>query len=54
MIDRIADRSQKEGFSKSRLPEFSAEEIEYIRGTFDFLCLNTYTTSMVKWTNDYE
>ncbi|XP_063932770.1 myrosinase 1-like [Zophobas morio] len=54
MIDRIADRSQKEGFSKSRLPEFSAEEIEYIRGTFDFLCINTYTTSMVKWTNDYE
>ncbi|XP_063932804.1 myrosinase 1-like [Zophobas morio] len=54
MIDRIADRSEKEGFPTSRLPELSTEEIEYIRGTFDFLCLNSYTTNMVKWTNDYE
>ncbi|KAJ3649787.1 hypothetical protein Zmor_021510 [Zophobas morio] len=53
MIDRIADRSEKEGFPTSRLPELSTEEIEYIRGTFDFLCLNSYTTNMVKWTNDY-
>ncbi|KAJ3649797.1 hypothetical protein Zmor_021518 [Zophobas morio] len=54
MIDRVADRSQKEGFPKSRLPEFSAEEIDYIKGTFDFLALNTYTTELAKWTNDYE
>jgi beta-glucosidase len=36
MIDRIADRRQKEGFSKSRLPEFTPEEVDYIKGTFDF------------------
>ncbi|KAJ3649795.1 hypothetical protein Zmor_021516 [Zophobas morio] len=54
MIDRIAERSQKEGFSKSRLPEFSAEEVDYIRGTFDFLSLNTYTTNLAKWTTDHE
>ena len=54
MIDRIADRSEKEGFPTSRLPELSTEEIEYIRGTFDFLGLNSYTTNMVQWTNDYE
>jgi beta-glucosidase/6-phospho-beta-glucosidase/beta-galactosidase len=54
MIDRIAERSKKEGFSKSRLPEFTPEEIEYIKGTFDFLCLNTYTTNLVQWTEDAE
>ncbi|XP_044265974.1 myrosinase 1-like [Tribolium madens] len=53
MIDRIAERSKKEGFEKSRLPEFTSDEIDYIKGTFDFLSLNTYTTSMVKWIDDY-
>lgn len=47
MIDRIAQRSKKEGYLKSRLPEFTKEEIEYIKGTHDFLAVNTYTTSLV-------
>ncbi|RZC40245.1 Glyco hydro 1 domain containing protein, partial [Asbolus verrucosus] len=54
MIDRIADRSAKEGFQKSRLPEFTSAEIEYIKGTYDFLGLNHYTTNMVKWREDDE
>jgi beta-glucosidase/6-phospho-beta-glucosidase/beta-galactosidase len=53
MIDRIADRSQKEGFPMSRLPEFTSEEVDCIKGTFDFFCLNTYTTNMVQWSDDY-
>jgi beta-glucosidase/6-phospho-beta-glucosidase/beta-galactosidase len=53
MIDRIADRSQQEGFPRSRLPEFTPEEVEYIKGTYDFFALNTYTTSLVKWSDDY-
>ncbi|KAJ8978812.1 hypothetical protein NQ317_018902 [Molorchus minor] len=47
MIDRIADRSEKEGFNSSRLPAFSDEEVEYISGTYDFLAVNHYTSYMV-------
>ncbi|XP_018576585.1 myrosinase 1 [Anoplophora glabripennis] len=47
MIDRVADRSAKEGFNSSRLPAFSDEEISLIKGTYDFLALNHYTTYMV-------
>ncbi|XP_018570324.1 myrosinase 1-like [Anoplophora glabripennis] len=46
--DRIAMRSEKEGFSKSRLPEFSEEEIEYIKDTHDFFGINYYSTYNVK------
>jgi beta-glucosidase/6-phospho-beta-glucosidase/beta-galactosidase len=53
MIDRIADRSRKEGFSKSRLPKFTTKEVHYIKGTFDFLSLNTYATNMAQWSDDY-
>ncbi|RZC38233.1 Glyco hydro 1 domain containing protein, partial [Asbolus verrucosus] len=53
MIDRIVDRSLKEGFLKSRLPEFTPEEIAYIKGTHDFLAVNSYTTNLVKWCEDY-
>lgn len=48
MRTRIAARSEKEGFSSSRLPTFTAEEIKYIKGTHDFLGVNTYTTSLVE------
>ncbi|RZC38804.1 Glyco hydro 1 domain containing protein [Asbolus verrucosus] len=40
--------SRLEGFLKSRLPEFTPEEIDYIKGTHDFLALNTYTTNLAK------
>jgi lactase-phlorizin hydrolase len=32
MKDRIANFSRAEGFSQSRLPSFTDEEIKYIRG----------------------
>ncbi|XP_060535576.1 myrosinase 1-like [Cylas formicarius] len=49
MIDRVANRSKLEGYSKSRLPEFTEEEIKYIKGTSDFFCLNHYTTDLVSY-----
>ncbi|RZC33817.1 Glyco hydro 1 domain containing protein, partial [Asbolus verrucosus] len=54
MIDRIADRSLKEGFLKSRLPEFTPEEIDYIKGTHDFFAVNSYSTYLVEWSEDFD
>lgn len=42
VIQYVGERSELEGFPKSRLPELSAEEITFINGTSDFFCLNTY------------
>ncbi|KAJ8943036.1 hypothetical protein NQ318_022580 [Aromia moschata] len=47
MKTRVAERSKQEGFSSSRLPEFTQEEIDYINGTFDFLGLNHYSSYMI-------
>lgn len=42
----------EQGYSKSRLPEFSNEEIEYIKGTYDFFGINHYTTYYAKKSNN--
>ncbi|PSN49994.1 Myrosinase 1, partial [Blattella germanica] len=45
--ERILNRSLELGFLKSRLPKFSKEEMDYVRGSFDFFGLNHYTTYLV-------
>jgi len=40
MKDRIANFSLAEGFSQSRLPSFTPDEIQYIKGTADYFALN--------------
>lgn len=47
MKKKIAENSAKQGFFRSRLPEFSPEEVKFIKGSSDFLALNHYTTSVV-------
>ncbi|CAG9792884.1 unnamed protein product [Diatraea saccharalis] len=44
----FANYSAAEGYTTSRLPAFTKEEIEYTRGTFDFICMNHYTSRMVR------
>lgn len=39
----VEERSLSEGFRKSRLPKFSKEEVDLIRGTYDFFGLNHYS-----------
>lgn len=40
VISRVASRSLAEGRSQSRLPQFTEEEVEYIKGTFDWVGIN--------------
>ncbi|XP_069681381.1 myrosinase 1-like [Periplaneta americana] len=47
MKERIERLSREEGFPVSRLPSFTPEEVEYIRGTADYLAINHYTTWLV-------
>ncbi|PSN51427.1 Myrosinase 1 [Blattella germanica] len=47
MKRKIAQNSQAEGRLRSRLPEFSAEWIQKIKGSADFFGLNHYSTLMV-------
>ncbi|OWR51063.1 seminal fluid protein CSSFP021 [Danaus plexippus plexippus] len=42
----VAAKSAEQGYSYSRLPELSASEVAFIRGTSDFFGMNTYTTKM--------
>lgn len=49
MKQNIADRSVKEGFTESRLPEFTQSEIQTIKGTYDFFGLNHYSTKYASW-----
>ncbi|CAG4978975.1 unnamed protein product [Colias eurytheme] len=47
LIDRVAQASANQGLSESRLRPFTQEQIDYIRGTSDFLALNHYTSKFV-------
>ncbi|XP_045458185.1 myrosinase 1-like [Melitaea cinxia] len=53
VIERIvAEKSKKEGRFLSRLPGFTQEEIEVIKGTYDFLGINYYTARTVNKVED--
>lgn len=47
MRQRIDEISRRQNFSRSRLPVFSKEEVQMIRGSVDILGLNSYTTYLV-------
>lgn len=44
---RVSEASAKQNLKRSRLPEFTPDEITFIKGTADFYGLNTYTSSLV-------
>lgn len=47
MIDRVHGASLNQGLNTSRLRPFTDEEVEFMRGTADFLGLNHYTSRIV-------
>ncbi|GFG30514.1 hypothetical protein Cfor_08137, partial [Coptotermes formosanus] len=52
MKEWLAKKSKEEGYSRSRLPSFTKEEIELVRGTWDYLGLNHYTVYFVRQGQD--
>ncbi|XP_044014820.1 myrosinase 1-like [Aphidius gifuensis] len=61
MKERIGENSKLEGYPRSRLPEFSPDWIQRIKGTSDYFGLNHYSSNLVKsvpknpitgWIND--
>ncbi|XP_075985450.1 myrosinase 1-like [Anticarsia gemmatalis] len=48
-IEKIMEEnSKKKGYSKSNFPAFTQEEIEFIKGTFDYFALNFYGAMLVR------
>ncbi|GBP54375.1 Myrosinase 1 [Eumeta japonica] len=43
----VANKSAEQGYSGSRLSLLTAQEVEYVRGTYDFLGVNHYSTYVV-------
>ncbi|XP_063369931.1 myrosinase 1-like [Cydia amplana] len=44
----VAEKSAAEGEPRSRLPPFTGEELHLLRGSYDYLGLNHYTTRTVR------
>lgn len=44
----IAEASFSEGYNKSRLPAFTDDESDYIKGTYDFFAVNYYSTYLIE------
>ena len=47
MKEKIAEKSQLQGYEKSRLPEFTQQEIIELKGSSDFFGHNFYRGFMV-------
>lgn len=47
MINTIRNLSSIQGYSFSRLPTFTITEKRTIRGAYDFISLNHYTSSLI-------
>ncbi|KAF7284221.1 hypothetical protein GWI33_022373 [Rhynchophorus ferrugineus] len=52
MRERIAERSRLQNLSESRLPSFTEEEKAELKGSYDFLTINMYSTELAKWRDD--
>lgn len=54
LIDRVANRSYAEGFRRSRLPSFTSEEVNMLRGSADYLGLNHYSSNSAYYVDEID
>ncbi|XP_063830445.1 myrosinase 1-like [Ostrinia nubilalis] len=54
LSERIAAKSAEQGYPWSRLPTFTDEEIALVKGTYDFMGVNHYTTRLCSATEYME
>ncbi|KAK6183901.1 hypothetical protein SNE40_006472 [Patella caerulea] len=47
LYEQVAQKSRAAGMSDSRLPEFTDAEIQLIKGSYDFLGVNMYTSTLI-------
>ncbi|CAK1544605.1 unnamed protein product [Leptosia nina] len=47
LIKLVDEKSRLQNYTRSRLPKFTPEEVEHIKGTADFFGLNHYTTYLL-------
>ncbi|CAB3241222.1 unnamed protein product [Arctia plantaginis] len=48
MRNKIDVNSARQGFSRSRLPNFTSQEVKMIQGSYDFMGVNHYTTYLAQ------
>lgn len=48
MIQKVQEMSSSEGLPQSRLPQFTPEESDILRGSFDFIALTHFTSDKVR------
>lgn len=54
LSERVAAKSAEQGYAWSRMPSFSEEEKAFVRGTYDFLGVNHYSSRLVSATEHME
>ncbi|KAG5884739.1 hypothetical protein JTB14_037768 [Gonioctena quinquepunctata] len=52
MIERIGRYSKEQGLTESRLPKFTEDEKQRLKGSFDFIGINNYVSRMIIGLND--
>lgn len=52
MRDRIDERSLQQNLAQSRLPYFTEEEKAELKGSYDYLTINMYSTFLAEWEDD--
>ncbi|KPI93701.1 Myrosinase 1 [Papilio xuthus] len=54
LSEKVAQMSMEQGYPRSRMPEFTDEEREFVRGATDFFGVNHYTAFLVSAAKDTE
>lgn len=52
MKKKIRNKSLEAGYTNSVLPEFTAEQSQYLKETLDFIGINIYTSQVVTFSKE--